>query len=141
MSTPRRKQSIRRRINQETPIVFTLTGLVVVYGGFIMFADDLFKLLAVSIGIIFIELGVWYGANPVLSSERQYSRLRDEVDRFIQLVRQLNAAVTKDMGEEEVTRVKEAMFRSVETMHRYAGVRDDAPVPNEAVKPPAQLPR
>ena len=113
--------SWRRRLNQKAPVASTLTGLLIVYGGFILFVDDIPRLISVTIGLVMLEVGLWYGANPILTSERRYEALREEVDRFIQLVRKLNTAVVKGMGEEEVNRVKNSMHASVETMSRLAG--------------------
>ncbi|MGK7906215.1 MAG: hypothetical protein AB4040_03180 [Synechococcus sp.] len=118
---PSSKVSWRRRLNQKAPVVSTLTGLLIIYSGFVLFADDTLKLIAVTIGLVFLEIGLWYGANPVLTSERRYQSLREEVDRFIKLVRKLNMAVVEEMGEEEVTRVKDSMHASVETMYQLAG--------------------
>ena len=115
------KFSWRRLLNSKAPVASTLTGLLIVYGGFILFADDLLKLVAVTIGLVFLEIGLWYGANPILTSERRYGALRTEVDRFITLVRKLNSAVVYGMGEEEVTRVKDSMHASVEKMGQLAG--------------------
>ncbi|MEL7084923.1 MAG: hypothetical protein AAF268_03055 [Cyanobacteria bacterium P01_A01_bin.3] len=99
----------------------TLTGLLIVYGGFILLSNDIHKLIAVTIGLVFLEIGLWYGANPVLTSERRYKALRHEVDRFINLTRELNKAVVQGMSQEDVDLVKNAMHSSVELMGQLAG--------------------
>lgn len=115
------KPSWRRRLNQTAPVLSTLTGLLIVYGGFILLENDIHKLVAVTIGLVFLEIGLWYGANPVLTSERRYKALRHEVDRFINLTRELNSAVVQGLSQEEVDLVKNAMHKSVDLMGQLAG--------------------
>ncbi len=121
MHVKRVRPSWRRRLNQAAPVMSTLTGLLIVYGGFILLSNDIHKLIAVTIGLVFLEIGLWYGANPILTSERRYQALRHEVDRFINLTRELNAAVVQGMSQEEVDLVKNAMHASVELMGQLAG--------------------
>ncbi|MGK7912895.1 MAG: hypothetical protein AB4050_15690 [Synechococcus sp.] len=121
MPLHRVKPSWRRRLNQNAPVMSTLTGLLIVYGGFILLQNDIYKLVAVTIGLVFLEIGLWYGANPVLTSERRYKALRNEIDRFINLARELNAAVVQGLSQEEVDRVKNAMHSSVDLMGQLAG--------------------
>ncbi len=115
------KPSWRRRLNQTAPVMSTLTGLLIVYGGFILLENDIHKLVAVTIGLVFLEIGLWYGANPVLTSERRYKALRHEIDRFINLARELNSAVVQGLSQEEVDLVKDAMHNSVDLMGQLAG--------------------
>jgi hypothetical protein len=115
------KQSWRRQINQRTPIISTLTGLLIIYSSFLLLKGGSLTVFVVTIGLIFLEAGLWYGANPILTSERRYFGLRDEVNRFINLVRQLNSAVVNRAGDAEVERVKTAMHESVEQMSLLAG--------------------
>ena len=121
MPLKRLRPSWRRRLNQAAPVISTLTGLLVIYGGFILLANDIHKLIAVTIGLVFLEIGLWYGANPVLTSERRYKALRHEIDRFINLARELNTAVVQGLSQEEVELVKTAMHSSVDLMGQVAG--------------------
>ena len=121
MPVKRLRPSWRRRLNQTSPVISTLTGLLIIYGGFILLPNDIHKLIAVTIGLVFLEIGLWYGANPVLTSERRYKALRHEIDRFINLARQLNSAVVQGLSKEDVELVKTAMHASVDLMGQLAG--------------------
>ena len=121
MPVQRIRPSWRRRLNQTAPVTSTLTGLLIVYGGFILLPNDIQKLIAVTIGLVFLEIGLWYGANPVLTSERRYKAFRHEIDRFINLARELNSAVIQGLSQEEVDLVKNAMHASVDLMGQLAG--------------------
>ncbi|MCH7491261.1 MAG: hypothetical protein IID05_11270 [Gemmatimonadetes bacterium] len=79
----------------------------------------------VAVGIFSLLMGVWYAAHPYLKSERRYVRLRAEVDGFIGLVRQLNAAACAGQPE-RVQGLTAEMHESVERMRDLAG-KEDAP--------------
>lgn len=121
MHLQRVRPSWQRRLNQAIPVMSTLTGLLIIYGGFIVLDNDIHKLIAVTIGLVMLEIGLWYGANPVLTSERKYKALRQEIDRFINLARELNSAVVQELSREEVLLVKNAMHASVDLMAQLAG--------------------
>lgn len=51
------------------------------------------------VGVLLMEAGVWGLSSKVFPNERRYIDLREEGDRIIQLVRQLNAAaVAREQG-------------------------------------------
>ena len=68
-----------------------------------------------------MEVGVWYMANPIFTSERHYTGLRDELDKLIHLVRQLNKSAVAHRSEVELERLRSAMHESVDEMSRLAG--------------------
>jgi hypothetical protein len=61
--------------------------------GAVLFGQELrTQIVVTTLGMVLMEVGVWRLAQRLLPSERQYLALRAEVDRFLQLVRHLNAA-------------------------------------------------
>ena len=107
-----------------------LTGMLVVFVAVLtpqISANLQLQVILVLIGILLVQGAVWKFANPFLPSERRYDDLRNEVDDFIGLVRDLNhaavearsstALVSADRLEEVLTR----MHLSVDQMGRLAG--------------------
>jgi hypothetical protein len=115
--------TVRRKVDATLPVL----GIVLVLGAVLFLWQSLYVQLAVVIaGIFLIEAGIWKLAHPLLPSQRKYGALRAEVDDFIGLVRQLNAAgVEREAGtaagEARVEGARQAMLASVERMVEYAG--------------------
>ena len=74
-------------------------------------------------GILLLEVGIWYAANPVFTNERRYASLRSELDRFIECVRELNKSAA-DGSEGRFRSIKAAMHESVEAMVGMTHVHD-----------------
>ncbi len=70
-------------------------GMVVVLIAIVSVVDRQMQLVFVVAGVLLIEAGVWKLANPILPSERRYTELRGEVDHFVDLVREMNAAAVE----------------------------------------------
>ena len=116
----------RRIINKYIGLATAIVGMAIVLSSF-LFLRNLFAWYAtIMIGLLVVLAGFLYGAHPFLTSERRYYALREEVDRFIALVRRLNAAATAAGGEQEFEAVKAEMLRSVERMSELAGKEDTA---------------
>lgn len=107
-----------------------IVGMFVVFAA--MLAPDAsrnlqLQIILVLIGVLLIQAAVWKFANPFLPSERKFDELRNEVDDFIDLVRELNesAVVARKTRSLEATgrveRVLSEMHRSVDQMGRLAG--------------------
>jgi hypothetical protein len=93
-----------------------------------LFLDNLFAWYAtVIVGLLIVLAGFLYGAHPFLTSERRFHALRNEVDRFIGLVRRLNSAAAENQ-QEEFQKAKAEMLASVERMAELAG-KPDEPMP------------
>ncbi|MHC4921683.1 MAG: hypothetical protein ACYTKC_19115, partial [Planctomycetota bacterium] len=106
----------------------------------IVMERDLTALVAAAAGILLLEIGVWYAANPIFTNERRYVVLRSELDRFIDLVRELNkAAVTSGPGA-EVDRLKTTMHESVDAMVRLADIESNRRSNNTSVDQPGNEP-
>lgn len=81
-------RSIRKILDTGLPFV----GIVLIFSTLLLVQELSKQIALVAIGILIIEVGVWKLAQKLLPSERQYTALREEVDRFITLVRRLNRA-------------------------------------------------
>lgn len=117
-----RRSSWRRLVNRRLLFISAIAGMLIVYSSVIVLQDDYARIFAVTTGLIILELGVWYAASPFLTSERRYLALRQEVESFVYLVRDLNRVVVQNAGTEERQRIKSEMLESVERMDQLAGV-------------------
>ena len=84
-------RSLRRWLSIGLPVM----GMVVVLIAIVSVVDRQMQLVFVVAGVLLIEAGVWKLANPILPSERRYTELRGEVDHFVDLVREMNAAAVE----------------------------------------------
>ena len=118
----------RRIVNRSTPFVGSLVGVIIILGTVISVAESVNTVAMVAGGILLLEVSIWYAANPIFTNGRQYQKLRDELDRFIGLVRQLNRVSTTAHTADEVETVNTEMHRSVDAMVTLAGstARDKA---------------
>ncbi len=112
--------SWRRHINRYVALATAIVGVAIVLSSFLFLQDLLWWYITVAVGLIIALAGFVYGVYPFLTSERQFPALRDEVDGFIELVRQLNAAAIS-RSSAELERVKSEMVASVERMVELAG--------------------
>ena len=73
-------------------VAIPITGAVIVFLAVILIPDFNLRtrVATVLVGVLMIEAGVWKLTSPLFGSEREYTDLRQEVDRFIPLVRSLN---------------------------------------------------
>ena len=123
------KRSIRRNID----IALTGLGIGIIFSAVILGSSlDIRAQLPIAlIGVLFMEAGVWGLSAKLFPSERRYSRLREEGDRMIELIRELNAAaIAKDTGAEDAKRFQETlqqMHDSVTKMSELAALEDGKP--------------
>lgn len=122
------KRNIRRVIN----IVITAAGIGIIFT--VLFVDDALELRAqlplALLGILLMEAGVWGLSTRILPSERRFSALREEGDKMMGLIRELNAAaIAKDTGIEDAKRFQatlQSMHDCVAHMSELAA-REDSP--------------
>ncbi len=112
--------SWRRRLNRLAAPISSILGILIIYGGVTLIGSGTTQLTVVTLGILVIEAGVYYMANPIITSERRYSGLRDEVDVFIDLVRRLNRLAAKNSTKEDLEQVQDSMRESVDRMGALA---------------------
>ncbi len=128
-------RTIRKAVELGTPIV----GMITVFAAVLLIppANLQIQLVTVLVGVLLIEAGVWGLTNPFLPNERHYLSLREEVDDFIDLVRQLNAAaIEKRMLGDSTEQVNGAfeetladLHSSVRRMGQLAGVETGEVLP------------
>ncbi len=117
-----------RRLAYHLPFLVAVVGMTLVFAGVVSLypRNTNVGIAVVAIGIFSLLMGVWYAAHPYFKSEWRYLRLRAEVDGFMGLVRQLNAAACAGQPE-RVQGLTAEMHESVERMRDLAG-KEDAPV-------------
>ena len=107
-----------------------LVGMVIVFVAVLtpqVSANLQLQVIVVLIGVLLIQGAVWKFTNPFLPSERKYDDLRNEVDDFIDLVRELNEAAVSARqtraleAADAVEQVLTKMHLSVDQMGRLAG--------------------
>ena len=107
-----------------------LTGMLVVFVSVLVpqiSANLQLQVILVLIGLLLVQGAVWKFTNPFLPSERRYDDLRNEVDDFIGLVRELNSAAVDarhNTALESTDRIESVLSRmhlSVDQMGRLAG--------------------
>lgn len=104
--------------------VLALGGVVIILLQTLMIAYQRIEVAIVLAGIMINQIGVWGLANKLLPERRVYLQLRAEVNRFIGLVRQLNASAVAD-DDPEVESTKALMHESIERMVSVAAVKSE----------------
>ncbi|MBI4522004.1 MAG: hypothetical protein HY701_14300 [Gemmatimonadetes bacterium] len=117
-----------RKLRKFFDVGLPIIGMVMVFAGALLFSGMAIRMIVVLVGVLMLEAGVWQLAAPLLPNERKYLSLRNEADRFIGLVRQLNAAGVavreerSPAAESEFARVRQEMLRSIDRMSEVAGM-------------------
>ena len=119
--------SWRRKVNRVAAPGCSILGVLGIFGAIVFFPPGNVQIALITIGILVMEAGVYYMANPIFTSERRYPGLRGEVDDFIGLVRQLNRMGVAKASPEEFEVVQTAMRSSIDRMTELAGKPDTAP--------------
>ena len=120
-----KRLSWRRCVNRGVAPVSAVIGIFVVFASVMFVEHEVTRLGLIGTGLLVMQAGVWYMANPLLTSERHNTVLRQEVDRFIGLVRQLDRAKVDDTPHEELTQLRASMHESVDRMSELAGTREE----------------
>lgn len=113
------RDSWKRKFNKLAPLAAVVAGLLTVLTSFFL-EHPTGWYVTLGVGVIVILVGFWYADHPIFTSTRRHTALRAEVDQFILLVRELNAAAARG-SQKNVQRVKAAMLESVERMEGVAG--------------------
>ncbi len=130
---------LRRGLDVGLPIL----GVVIILSAVLFVRDIRAQIAIVMVGIVFIEAGVWKLAHQLLPNERHFHALRDEVDAFIDLSRELNSAALAIKGNDTpATRdafedIRESMHQAVDQISEVAGKTADELVaePRNAMTP------
>ena len=121
------KKSIRRTID----LALTAVGIAVVFSAIILGTslDVRAQMPIAIIGVLLMEAGIWGLSAKFVPNQRRYTSLRNEGDRMLDLIRELNsAAIAKEIGTEDAKRFQitlEAMHSSVLKMSELASDEAD----------------
>ena len=120
-----RRPTWSRRLARYVPFFAAVVGMTLVFAGVVSLypRNTNVGIAVVATGIFSLLMGVWYAGNPYLKSEWRYLGLRAEVEGFIGLVRQLNAAACAGQPE-RVQGMTAEMHESVDRMRDLAGKED-----------------
>jgi len=127
MGEPGRDQNSRslRALLKVVDVVVPILGIVVVLGAVLFVIQLRLQIVLVVAGLLMVEVGVWKLASRLMPDERKYTALRAEVDRFVDLVRELNRAALEVRGTSSVAarqEYEEIVARLHETADRIAAV-------------------
>ncbi len=78
-----------RRLRDVIDRLVIYTGVVLVLGMMLFTEASVWQTLLVLFGLLLVQLGVWRVASVLMSNMRRNQPLRDEVDQFIKLVREI----------------------------------------------------
>ncbi len=119
-----REKELSRRLTRSLPLIGVVLGMTVVFASVVLyFGQATTRVGVVSVGMLLLVAGAWFADNPYLKSQRRYLKLRTEIDSFIALARELNAAANPRVSQ-ELHRVNAAMHESVDRMAQLAGKPD-----------------
>ncbi len=106
-----------------------LVGAVVAVVGAVVPSDPVVRGAIVVLGVLVIQAAGWKLPYSLISHERRFRQLRGELDEFVWLVRELNAAAvdarSDRAAEERFDDLHTAMQESLERMAIYAGRTDE----------------
>ena len=121
---------MKRNIRRSIDLGLTGLGIGIIFTAVILSGslEIELQLPIALLGVLLMEAGVWGLSSKLFPNERRYSSLRDEGDKMIQLIRELNAAaIAKDTGAEDAKRFQatlERMHDSVQRMSDLAAKED-----------------
>lgn len=98
----------------------TIGGVVVVLVPVVTLADEIWQIVVVVVGLLFIEAGVWNLARRLPPEDRKYTRLRQEVEAFLEDVRVLNDHAVRG-DEEAMDADRQRLEARVDAMVEAAG--------------------
>ncbi len=90
------------------------------------FEHTITRVGVLSVGMLLLAASAWYSDNRYFKNKRRFLRLRAEIDSFIALARELNAAGDTQQPRGEMDRLNAAMHESVDRMAQLAGKPDIA---------------
>ena len=118
-----------RTLRSVVEVGIPILGMVIVFAGvlFVPPTNLQMQILVVLAGVLLLEAGVWGMTSQLFPNERAYTALREEGDRFIGLIRNINAAAVarnanSEGSNERFDEALAAMHASVEKMAELAGL-------------------
>lgn len=115
----------RKLLHFGLPVLGALVALVAA----LVEPNAVFRVLYVVAGLLLMQAATWKLPYNLLHNERRFRQLRGELDEFVWLVRELNAAAVEARSdrnaEERFDDLHTAMQESLERMAIYAGRTDE----------------
>jgi hypothetical protein len=87
-----------RKVRDRLKVGLPVLGTLLVFGAVVFISGQIPQIVVVLAGLLLLQAGVWQLANPLLPEDRKYPHLRQEVDHFMDLVRELNGAAAVEGG-------------------------------------------
>lgn len=119
---------MRKKIRRGIDLLLTGFGIITIFGAVLM-SEILtveMQLPVVLFGVLLMEAGVWGLSSKVFLNERHYTKLREEGNNIISLIRELNAsAVARDRGEEDDRRFQATLERMHGSVNRMSGIASE----------------
>lgn len=120
-----------RSIRRFSQFLLTALGASIVFYAVYVVEPTRDRLLFAALGVVIMEVGIWQVTTFLFPNERAFKPLRKETDFFLKLVRRMNrAAVAASRGSEnaveEMDRVQQEMYHSIERMRELAGQTETA---------------
>lgn len=116
---------MRKKIRRSIDMTLTVLGIITIFAAVLMSTTLTVKmqLPVVLFGVLLMEAGVWGLSSKVFVNERHYTKLREEGDNIISLIRELNSsAVARDSGEEDDQRFQATLERMHGSVNRMSGI-------------------
>jgi hypothetical protein len=112
------KKPLLNQLAVQLPFLFIVLGMVLVFASvvFSMFTEDSKRIIAVSLGLAFLLGGVWFTANPYIVSTRTNQPIREQVKKFLGLIRELHAANEAPDPEQKLAEVRAGMLECVDRL-------------------------
>ena len=135
---------MKRQIHKAIDVALTAAGIVIILFAMFVYSGDFLQeqMLWNGIGLLLLNAGVWGIAVKCMPTERRYSQLRDEGDRMISLIRELNsAALAHKQGLEDDSRFNstlENMHDAVRLMAGLASLEDGEDLESKLAEQPQQ---
>jgi hypothetical protein len=120
---------LKKRLRRNIDMALTVVGIAVVFSAIILGANlDVRAQVPIAlVGVLLMEAAIWGLSSKFIPNQRKYTSLREEGDRMLDLIRELNsAAIANEKGTEDAKRFQqtlEAMHSSVLKMSDLASVQ------------------
>lgn len=109
-----------RRLRNAMERILTLGGILLILVPVAYLAESWIQMALVVLGILLLEAGMWRTAWYSFMGRREYHKLREEVDEFVQEVRTLNErAEANDRA--RVQKLQDRLHERVEAIVEAAG--------------------
>lgn len=112
-----------RTLASYIPVATAVLGVTLVITSVVFFyvEDDLRRLVSVTVGLAILITSIWFASNPFIHDGRRFVALREEVDEFLNMVRELNQQALEMAPAEDIESTRAKMHAAVDHMVAEAG--------------------